>query len=157
MIPLESPRWNELRDAYGPATQIPNLLRELQSDPRPKASSTDEPWFSLWSALCHQGDIYPASYAAVPHIVSTLRNLNPPVAMGFFLLPVCIELARVGEHGPSVPDELARDYHNAVKELAALADKFAATTDPYLRRSIDAAKLVGEGNYSQATALIDPD
>lgn len=99
MPDLDSPRWRELQDAYGPATKIPKLVRQLQSDPSPKASSNDEPWFSLWSALCHQGDVYTASYAAVPAIVATLRAARLPITMDFFLLPVCIELARM--RGPS--------------------------------------------------------
>jgi hypothetical protein len=124
MPDLDSPRWQELQDAYGPATEIAKLLSQLQSDASPKASSFDEPWFSLWPALCHQGDVYTASYAAVPAIVATLRAARLPIAMDFFLLPVCIELARVDKRGPDIPPDLQSDYASAIKELPILAKKF---------------------------------
>ena len=28
----------------------------------------------LWSSLCHEGDVYTASYAAVPHIVQMANS-----------------------------------------------------------------------------------
>src|SRR5262245_2777864 len=73
MIPLDSPEWRRLQHAYGPASDIPDLLRQLAANPCAKKSG-DEPWHSLWSALCHQGDVYTASYAAVPHIVDIALN-----------------------------------------------------------------------------------
>jgi len=69
MLDLMSPRWKELSHAYGPARDIPDLLKQLKTAP-PKKDYRSEPWFSRWSALCHQGDVYTASYAAVPHIVA---------------------------------------------------------------------------------------
>jgi hypothetical protein len=102
MIPLDSRRCNELQDAYGLATKILALLEQLQSDPRPNASWKDEPWYSLWPALCRQGEVFTASYAAVPWIISILRDAKPAVAMDLFLLPVSIELARVNGRGPDI-------------------------------------------------------
>ena len=37
--------------------------------------------FKLWSALCHQGGVYSACFAAVPRIIHTL----PPQAHRFFV------------------------------------------------------------------------
>lgn len=67
MLNLDSPKWSELDHAYGKASDIPDLLRQLETIPNPDDNS--EPWLSLWSSLAHQGDIYSASFAAVPHIV----------------------------------------------------------------------------------------
>jgi len=72
MLELSSPRWGELRDAYGSAAKIPELLRQLSALPRDDGSS--EPWFTLWSALAHQGDVYSASFAAVPHVVAAIAG-----------------------------------------------------------------------------------
>ncbi len=69
MLSLEDARWADLRHAYGSAGDIPSLLRTLSDDCSPSRSSNAEPWFSLWSSLCHQGNVYTASYAAVPHLV----------------------------------------------------------------------------------------
>src|SRR4051812_40379348 len=66
MLALDSPRWGELTHAYGEASDIPALLRRLKTAP-PPTDYRSEPWFTLWSALCHQNDVYIASYAAIPH------------------------------------------------------------------------------------------
>ena len=69
MLKLNDSKWGELKDADGPALDIPRLLQDIPEHLDPKKASTDEPWFSLWSALCHQGDVYSASYAAVIYLV----------------------------------------------------------------------------------------
>lgn len=69
MLELDSPRWKKLKHAYGKASDIPALLERLKTAP-PPADWQSEPWFSLWSALCHQHDVYTASYAALPHIAA---------------------------------------------------------------------------------------
>ncbi|HEX3912895.1 MAG TPA: hypothetical protein VHW71_05265 [Steroidobacteraceae bacterium] len=70
MLPLDSPQWAELSHAYGAAGDIPQLLKQLTNFRR--ATVDKEPWFSLWSALAHQGDVYSASFAAVPHVVAAI-------------------------------------------------------------------------------------
>jgi len=53
MLSLDSDRWSELQHAYGDASNIPALLVQLID--LPSATGDAEPWFSLWSALAHQG------------------------------------------------------------------------------------------------------
>jgi hypothetical protein len=72
VLRLEDPIWSELRHAYGTAENIPPLLSQLSDLPTDEADA--EPWFTLWSSLAHQGEVYPASYAAVPHVVSVLAS-----------------------------------------------------------------------------------
>ncbi|MFJ6250598.1 MULTISPECIES: hypothetical protein [unclassified Streptomyces] len=52
--------WAQLSHAYGSAEDIPVLLDQIASEPIP------EYWSNLWSALCHQGSVYSASFAALP-------------------------------------------------------------------------------------------
>ncbi|MFC8175692.1 hypothetical protein [Streptomyces sp. NPDC057325] len=52
--------WAQLSHAYGSAEDIPVLLDQIASEPSP------ERWNDLWSALCHQGSVYSASFAALP-------------------------------------------------------------------------------------------
>ncbi|MEV8342671.1 hypothetical protein [Streptomyces niveus] len=54
-----------LTHAYGPADDIPALLRTAGS---PDAARRDPALDELISSLCHQGSIYPATTAAVPFI-----------------------------------------------------------------------------------------
>lgn len=108
MLRLDDPKWKDLIHAYGSASDIPALLRGLEVFPASE-NYTDEPWYSLWSALCHQGDIYTASFAAVPHIV-TIAATNPGKAShNYFLLPASIEIARVTK-SVKIPPELESDY-----------------------------------------------
>jgi hypothetical protein len=62
-----------LQHAYGVATDIPARLELIRDFPA-EFDWEAEPWFSLWSALYHQGDIFSASLAAVPAIVSILAQ-----------------------------------------------------------------------------------
>ncbi|MEU9111740.1 hypothetical protein AB0D04_08120 [Streptomyces sp. NPDC048483] len=57
--------WAALEHAYGPADDVPGLLRAAGSvDVRMRDAALDE----LFSSLCHQGTIYSATAAAVPFI-----------------------------------------------------------------------------------------
>jgi hypothetical protein len=93
MLSLDDPRWNELNDAYGSAAKIPSLLRQLGANTKPSNGVESELWFSLWSALYHQGDIYTASYAAVPHITQIGHGAAGDIDLGFFTLPKEIVVA----------------------------------------------------------------
>src|SRR4051812_28866036 len=117
MISLDDPRWSDLAHAYGPASDIPALLAALASNWAPSTGPEAEPWFTLWSSLCHQGDVYTASYAAVPHIVEIAMEASGPVDFSFFQLPAAIELARDEGRGPPVPPELGGPYHEAIAKL----------------------------------------
>ena len=59
--------WHTLHDAYGPADAVPTLLSRLRPE------GTDPAWKELWSRLCHQGTVYPASFAALPLLESLAR------------------------------------------------------------------------------------
>jgi hypothetical protein len=117
MIPLDSPRWSELEHAYGAADDIPPLLRQLESFP--VSSGDSEPWYTLWSSLCHQDDVYPASFAAVPHIIRVLATDPARASFSFFQLPACIEIARARDAFPS-PTDLRQPYFDSLERLPAL-------------------------------------
>ncbi|MGI5346902.1 hypothetical protein ACQEU8_01755 [Streptomyces sp. CA-250714] len=62
---IEDVDWAALEHAYGPAEDVPGLLRAAGSvDPGVRDEALDE----LFSALCHQGSVYSATAAAVPFI-----------------------------------------------------------------------------------------
>src|SRR3954470_2420881 len=117
MIPLDSPRWSELQHAYGSAADMPPLLRQLESFPSSDGNS--EPWFSLWSALCHQDDVYTASFAAVPHIIRVLASDPMRADFSFFQLPACIEIARARDEFP-IPADLRQPYTEALQRFPVL-------------------------------------
>jgi hypothetical protein len=63
--------WTTLRHAYGDASDVPGLLHQLVPDPEA------EVWNALWSRLCHQGTVYSASFAALPHLLQSAQEWTP--------------------------------------------------------------------------------
>lgn len=158
MIPLDSDGWGALEDAYGPAAGIPGLLRQLAADPAPTSDYRAEPWFSLWSDLCHQDDVYTASYAAVPHIVRICLAAEGPVDAGFFALPACIEIARARDRGPALPARLSDAYQQALQQLHDCAFRQAAHDwDTSMTRAVTAALAAAKGRIDVAEAIINLD
>jgi hypothetical protein len=117
MLSLDSPRWTELQHAYGSAADIPPLLRALES--LPAAEGEKEPWFTLWSALAHQGDVYSASFAAVPHVVQALSNAPAKAHFSFFQFPAWVEICR-HKHQTQIPPDLKDAYAAALARLPSL-------------------------------------
>jgi hypothetical protein len=155
VLDLKSPTWNELRHAYGEASDIPAMLRELESFP-PNDSSEAPPYFMLWSSLCHQGDVYTASYAAVPHIIRALSQDPGRALIDYFMLPAYIEIARAKGSGPPIPENLAEAYFAALAEIPSLAAR--ASTNPWSElqcRTIAAAIAVAKGQTALGEAIFE--
>ncbi|MER7842460.1 hypothetical protein ABTZ03_00740 [Kitasatospora sp. NPDC096077] len=62
---LDDHPWASVSHAYGPAEDLPELLRAFAGGGEDGEEARDE----LYSALLHQGTVYPASVAAVPFLV----------------------------------------------------------------------------------------
>jgi hypothetical protein len=117
VLKLEDPRWSQLRHAYGAADDIPNLLKQLEGLPSSEGDS--EPWFSLWSALAHQGDVYSASFAAVPHVVRALARAPERADYSYFQFPAWVEICRA-KTGAEIPKDLEPAYLDALSRLPEL-------------------------------------
>ena len=156
MLALDDPRWSELQQAYGQAAGIPKLLSELKASEN--HFDQKERWRSLWSSLCHQGDVYTASYAALPHIVQIAGDANSTVSFDFFLLPTSIEIARFNGKGPEVPSFLNVSYQSGLKMLMhnAIAHQ-AKAWDEAMTLSIAAALAVAKGHHRVAEAIANLD
>ena len=69
LIGLDSINWSRLSHAYGPADDVPILLRELQAtDPEVYLTAYD----AFLSNIYHQGSRYSASVKAVPFLYALL-------------------------------------------------------------------------------------
>jgi len=150
MLPLDSQRWAELTHAGGSAQNIPTFLCQLEQEPELVALDyREEPWFSLWSALCHQGDVYTASYAAVPHIIRIGLSMAATPHWQFFALPTSIELARLKWGSPVIPADLAAAYFASLQQLHDLTYRIAPVAwSELLTRSVAAALAVSKGHFS---------
>jgi hypothetical protein len=156
VLALDSPRWADLQHAYGSADDIPPLLRSIAADSS-TSSSTDGPWYKLWSALYHQGDVYSASFAAVPHVIDTLVANPNRACFDFFLLPASIEVAR-HRRNAVVPKGLRPAYIESLERLPAVASAAAARSwDATFCRSALAAVAAAKSNHSTAELLLEID
>jgi len=155
MLDLDSHRWSQLRHAYGPAVDIPELLRKLDS--LPTAEGNAEPWFTLWSALAHQGDVYPASFAAVPHIIEALSTDPASGDSTYFQFPAWVEICRC-KKGVEVPADLAASYFEALARLPALVAAAAGREwdEGFLSCAL-AAIAAAKGQPAVAEAVLELD
>jgi hypothetical protein len=112
-LPLDSPLWRDLVHAYGTAEDVPDLLRENAKSPNVKYEPNDEPSFSLWSALAHQGDVYTASYAAAEHIAMDAASRPSTLWFNRLMIIGWIEHCRLLGRGPDVPVFVAASYERA--------------------------------------------
>lgn len=151
MLPLESNHWSALHHAYGAATDIPALLSQLST--LPSAQGEAEPWFSIWSALAHQGDVFDASFAAVPYVIHAAA-INPLGADAvYFQFPAWIEICRRKQE-IEVPGELAGAYFDALAKLPSLvAAASAREWDADFLQSALSAIAVAKGQPLVAEAV----
>ncbi len=119
MLPLDDRRWSELTHAYGSADDIPGLLDQLKTADLQVKYDT-EPWYSLWSALCHQYDVYNASYAALPHIVSMAAERPPQKRLDHISLCGSIEAFRHLDDAAPMPNDLEAAYLVALRQAREL-------------------------------------
>ena len=153
MLSLDSPRWAELRHAYGTAGDIPALLRQLFANPRPVAEAEKEPWYSLWSTLAHQGDVYEASFASVPHVIAAIAEAPEHTNFSYFGFPSWVEICRKNKN-VAIPADLAPAYFTALAQLPGLVARAATQEwdDTFLATALSAI-AVAKGNIVVAEAV----
>lgn len=118
MLPLDSPRWKELQDAYGSAEHVPALIRAIAAETKPrysdhpaKARSNPTPWDEVYSSLCHQGTAYSGTYAAFPHIVDIAERDGAALRAETMLLAASIV---IHNNLDDVSDDLSADFRIAI-------------------------------------------
>ena len=156
MLALDSPRWAELRTAYGDTVDVPAMLRDLESVPNSR-DFRDEPWFSMWSALAHQGNVYAASFAAGAHVVRVHASAPEGAGSDYFDFPTWVEICR-RRTGTEVPEDLRDAYASALEQLPALAAAAASRPwDEGMLRSVLAAVAVAKGSADIAEVVLELD
>ena len=157
MLSLSDPRWAELRHAYGAATDVPALLTRAATDSRP-GDHPESTWFDLWSALCHQGDVYSASFAAVPHLMALAPGALARHSYDPLLLAASIEQARLEGRAPAVPEDLAPAYRVAIEAGRELARRSLPQAWNEAARAALAGSLAAFwGDQAGARAIFDAD
>ena len=115
MLALDDPRWSDLRDCHGPATRIPELLRQIRERP-----GDGELWGYAQGSLCNEGEISPACYAALPHIVDAAAHAAPGDRFDHIAFVAHVTLAAGGPDA-DCPAFLVNDFNAAIERMKPLA------------------------------------
>jgi hypothetical protein len=113
------PDWQQLQHAYGEASDVPALLKQLSPDPNAAV------WQELWSRICHQGTVYTASFAALPALLDTATGWPPRDR------PMVLSLAAAIVSSSDVAgsrDELMRGLERTVAAFERLGHECLADT-----------------------------
>ena len=155
MLNLDSPVWSKLEHAYGSASNIPDLLHQLED--LPASEGENEPWFTLWSSLAHQGDVYSASFAAVPHVIHALSKSPTKADATYFQFPAWVEICRNKKTVP-IPVDLEEPYFTALAKLPALVAEAAKEEwDSDQLSCALAAVAAAKGSPEVAEAILELD
>lgn len=128
MPPLspESDRWAELSHAYGPASDIPELLRRLIESP------DDGVWSDLCGSVVHQGDVSEAAYAVLPHVVAAAQATPAKARIMHLAFATTVIAGRIRRPCPS---DLQSEFDaavNVVSDIALSTLSNATLQDPEL-------------------------
>ena len=124
-----------------------------------RSADDQEPWFSLWSALAHQNDVYSASFAAVPHVVQALATSPSTANFTYFQFPAVVEAWRQ-QKGVAIPDDLRVDYFAALAALPSLVAQAAERKwngDWVACAATSVAAAKGFGNVAEAVLEMTPE
>jgi hypothetical protein len=153
MLSLQSKRWSELQHAYGSAADIPALLERLGE--LPKSEGEAEPWFTLWSALAHQGDVYSASFASVPHVVAALATAPSKADESFFQFPAWVEICRA-KNRVEIPEDLKVSYFESLARLPGLVSQASNRHwEPGFLACALSAIAAAKGQHAVAEAVLE--
>lgn len=152
-LSLNDPAWAKLTHAYNSAADIPGFIETLG------AETTEEDrkaaWEEIWSALCHQDTVYPATYAAIPHLVQIAKNSNSLKERGevYFFATYAFACTKYPE-ATQCPDEFVEAFSEALRELESLIIKdLKADWPPLDLRYVVAGLLFLKGDLAGGKLL----
>ena len=153
-LPLDSPRWAQLTQAYGGAEDVPRLLEAVACIGSEDARA--EVWFALWRTLHRPAEAYSASYAAVPHLLRISRALGLRERAEAVHLVTRIEVCRRSERSDAMPPDLVEAYAAAVESLPQVVGEVAAVPWPAdIAQIFSAALLVGKRQPALARGVLE--
>ncbi|MFE4998773.1 HEAT repeat domain-containing protein [Streptomyces mirabilis] len=117
--------WAALEHAYGPAGDVPEMIRVLYAEEFPETERGENVGEELVNNLNHQGSLYPATLEAVPFLAHLALHVTWHREA---FLEVLTGLAELDESGVPAPESLGGRVRAAV--LAELPLLMACLTDP---------------------------
>ncbi|XVQ10515.1 hypothetical protein ACQP1W_49785 [Spirillospora sp. CA-255316] len=118
--------WTQMRHAYGRADDVPGMLDRLVPD------EAAEVWTELWSAICHQGTVYSASFAALPRLTELARDWAPADRLRPLSLAGSIVAGANQDHGLG---DVRAEHAAEIAELLRLAEETLEAVGGEIRES----------------------
>lgn len=157
---LQNINWQQLKHAYGPATDVPDNLRDLAS---PNREVREEARYKLYGNIFHQGSRYEATPYAIPFIYELIHSPRVLRKDQLVLLLLHLALGYEEEYLPegvnpkafrdelllfdqSLTEEQRRKYANFGHSSAALINCYDVVRDglptllPYLHQDDEPLK-----------------
>lgn len=150
--------WASMEHAYGPADDVPGLLRGLASaDPAEREGALD----GMYGAVHHQGDVYACTLACIPFLLELVVDPAVPDRGGIVELLTSIGGIDLDEDDEEEIDEDeaegAANYAMAAAAVSAGAGVFfalLADEDPGVRVSAPLALATLHGDPARVLALL---
>jgi hypothetical protein len=117
MLTLDDPRWRTLT-AYGNPADLPGLLRTLQQSTTPEQAAALT--YAVSEYICHQYDVYSASYAVVPHLAALAAGRAPAEQVPVLALIGLIAALAQRQDAEPVPADLRPAYEAALQQAGDL-------------------------------------
>ena len=147
---LDEIDWHAMKHAYGPADDVPGLLRGLISpDPAVRETALD----GMEGAVHHQGDVYDCTLASIPFLLEAA--VRPGLDGRGEILGL---LASIGGAEWDEPAGRSGLYRRATEAVAAACPTFLellADPDPAVRRAVGKALLVCHDNTARVVAAVE--
>lgn len=119
--------WSAMDHAYGPATEVPDWLRDLTSH---DAETREYALDAMYGAVHHQGDVYDCTLATIPFLLAMVREPSVPDRAHIVTLLASYAGREPGSAERYEP-EPGSEYAAAEAAISAAWDDFAALlTDP---------------------------
>lgn len=144
--------WSSMEHAYGPADEVPSLLMAMRS---PDADERDKALGEFYSAVHHQGDVYPCTAASLPFLFELAGDADTPDRAAIVRLLVSVGGIAVER----CEEEYAHPTGHAaaaamVRERAEEFVAFASEADPRVRRAAIPALGLFIDDANRAAAVL---
>ncbi|EAQ00337.1 O-succinylbenzoic acid--CoA ligase [Janibacter sp. HTCC2649] len=149
--------WTAMQHAYGPAGDVPAMLRGLVAADAELRSESEE---GLWGAVHHQGDVYDSTLATIPFLLEIAQRPGPSQATAFDLLGSyggidTASLVELGEARPWLaPGGTYEDARRLIADARQVFLDQLASSDARVRDSAIVASLAGPPDGRVAEALL---
>lgn len=153
---LDEIDWASMHHAYGPAGDVPDMLRGLVSQDEDARRAAEE---GMWGAVHHQGDVYDSTVATIPFLldIACTSGTGQRAALDLLGSYGGVDTSSLLEDGDPLPGvSEGATYVAARKAVAQARERLLDqldSPDPQVRSAAVGAVLVGRPTKALALRL----